>query len=111
LYVLQATLHDFVKTDQILGDENLQRFSLQQTNQSTPEKLTDFVLYSDRIQTIYPTYVLDERCRIRPGQNTPVINLGWLRELLLSSDLRRNAELDWVSGKNLRFLDGSNFFG
>ena len=55
--------------------------------------------------------MLDERCRIRPGPDTPVINFGLLKELLLSTDLARNAELEWVSGKNLRFLDGTDIYG
>ena len=55
---------------------------------------------------VFPTYIYDERCRIRPGPDTPTVNFNWLKELLLSKDLSRDAELDWVSANNLRFLDG-----
>ena len=57
---------------------------------------------------IFPSYVLDEALRIRPGPETPRVNFVNLKELLLSTDLERNAELEWASAKNLRFLDGSD---
>ena len=60
---------------------------------------------------MFPTYKLDSRCRIRPGPDTPTVNLAQLKELLLSKDLSRNSELDWVSSKNLRFLDGTDING
>ena len=61
---------------------------------------------------LFPTYELtQDHCQIRPGPETPRVNLKWLKELLLSTDLGRNSELDWVSGKNLRFLDGEDTTG
>ena len=60
---------------------------------------------------IFPTYVFDERCRIRPGPDTQRVNFNSLKELLLSKDLARNSELDWVSAKHLRFLDGAEMLG
>ena len=60
---------------------------------------------------IFPTYVFDERCRIRPGPDTQRVNFNSLKELLLSKDLARNSELDWVSAKHLRFLDGTEMLG
>lgn len=60
---------------------------------------------------MWPTYYLDSRCRIRPGQDTPTVNLAQLKELLLSKDLSRDKELEWVSTKNLRFLDGTDITG
>ena len=63
------------------------------------------------MKRMFPTYKLDSRCRIRPGPDTPTVNLAQLKELLLSKDLSRNSELDWVSSKNLRFLDGTDING
>ena len=60
---------------------------------------------------MWPTYNLDSRCCIRPGQDTPTVNLAELKELLLSKDLSRDKELEWVSTKNLRFLDGTDITG
>ena len=60
---------------------------------------------------MWPTYVLNSRCAIRPGPDTVTTNFEQLKELLLSKDLSRNAELDWVSAKNLRFLDGRSIVG
>lgn len=39
------------------------------------------------------------------------MNFAQLKELLLSKDLSRSAELDWISSKNLRFLDGTDITG
>ena len=52
--------------------------------------------------------MLDEALRIRPGPETPRVNFVNLKELLLSTDLARNAELEWAGPKNLRFLDGTD---
>ena len=57
---------------------------------------------------MFPTYVLDERLRIRPGPETPRVNFANLKEILLSTDLERDNELSWASAKNLRFLDGTD---
>jgi len=54
----------------------------------------------------FPTYEFDERLRIVPGQNTPVINFDELKELLLSTDLSRNEELEFADKEEFRFLDG-----
>ena len=69
------------------------------------------MIYSDRFTLTFPSYVLDDRTRIRPGPETPLINFANLKELLLSKDVARNVELDWVSSKNLRFLDGTDITG
>ena len=56
---------------------------------------------------MFPQYTVDRRLRVRPTNDTPRINFDWLKDLLLSSDLSRDAELDYVAnGKVLRFLDG-----
>ena len=79
--------------------------------QSTPERPSDFELFSDRVTRLFPTYVLDDRLHVRPGPNTPRVNLLHMRELLLSRDLTRNAELEWVQMNTLRFLDGTDTMG
>ena len=101
-------LQEIFRNDECLADPENNRFSINPAMQSTAENPTPFDLYSDRIARIFPTYVLDEGLRIRPGPETPRVNLVNLKELLLSTDLARNAELEWASPKNLRFLDGSD---
>ena len=54
---------------------------------------------------------MDSLFRIRPGKDTPTVNIAWLKELLLSKDLTRQSELDWVSQEGYRFLDGKDLFG
>ena len=50
-------------------------------------------------------------CRIKPGKDTPTVNLEWLKELLLSKDMSRENELDWIQSEGYRFLDGKDIFG
>ena len=108
---VKAALFDFFKADEVLADAQIMRFTLRPENQSTEENPTEFMLFSDRFTQNFPSYVLDDRTRIRPGPETPVINFDNLKELLLSKDVARNAELDWVSSKNIRFLDGTDISG
>ena len=49
--------------------------------------------------------------KLYPKAETPTINLEYLRQLLLSKDISRNAELDWMQGNNFRFLDGADITG
>ena len=59
-----------------------------------------------------PNYIFDERNRVRPGPSTPTVNFTYLKELLLSKDLSRNSELQWVDKGEFRFLDGNtNLWG
>lgn len=44
---------------------------------------------------------------LRPKPNTPTVDFNYLKELLLSKDLTRSSELDWVA-KDFRFLNGKN---
>ena len=48
---------------------------------------------------------MDSLYRMRPGKDTPTVSFPWLKELLLSKDLTRCAELDWIKD-GYRFLDG-----
>jgi len=66
---------------------------------------------SDRHVRKYPGYLLDERCRARPGPNTPTINFQQLKDILLSTDLSRNEELAWIKDNSFRFLDGQDMKG
>ena len=40
-----------------------------------------------------------------PGPDTPTVNLNWLKDYLLSQDLSRIDEMDWVEKGQFRFLD------
>ena len=110
-FYLITGLQDLYKTDIMLADKEHNRFSLNAAMQSTAENPSEFELYSDKIYRLFPTYVLDQRCRIRPGPATVTMSFNQIKEVLLSRDLSRNAELEWVSGQNLRFLDGSDMTG
>ena len=65
--------------------------------QHTDENQTGFYLYSDRVVTLFPGYIVDPQMRIRPGPDTPVVNFNYLKELLLSKDFSRSGELDWIA--------------
>ena len=41
-----------------------------------------------------------------PTKDTPVVNFEWLKDYLLSKDLSRMDELDWVDREEFRHLDG-----
>lgn len=51
--------------------------------------------------------MLDENLVVRAGPETLTINFNHLKELLLSKDLNRLSELDWIQQQSLRFLDGT----
>ena len=57
---------------------------------------------------LFPKYSFDDRLRIRPSSETPTVRFTNLKEILLSTDLTRNAEIDWVGPKKYRFLDGTD---
>ena len=101
-------IQDLYRNDECLADTENIRFSLNPAVQSTAEKPSQFELYSDRMVRLFPKYSFDDRLRIRPSTETPTVRFTNLKEILLSTDLARNAELDWVSAKNLRFLDGAD---
>jgi hypothetical protein len=44
---------------------------------------------------------------VKPLPETPKVDFKWLKELLLSTDLERNSELDWIKDSGSRFLDTS----
>ena len=76
------------------------------------EHESNYELFSDKFVKVFPKYVLDKRCRILPGTESARVNFFWLKDLLLSKDLSRNNELDWIqNGKEFRFLDGQDIIG
>ena len=112
LFLLLVGLQDLYRNDDILADGECFHFTLNPAHQSTAENPTDYELFSDRFVRIFPGYVLDKRLRIRPGPQTPTVNFAWLKELLLSNDLSRNEELEWIKGGDeLRFLQGDDLSG
>ena len=68
---------------------------------------TGFMLYSDRIRMMFPTYLLDSVNRVIPGPETPTANFNHIMSVLLSKDLSRNEEISWIEKERNRFLDKS----
>ena len=66
--------------------------------QDRPENPTGFELFSDRMKRQYPSYVLDDELKLFPGPKTSVVNFNTLKEILLSTDLTREAELTTEDG-------------
>ena len=54
------------------------------------------MLFSDRITTLFPGYVLDNELKLHPTSETPTVNFNQLKEILLSKDLERDQELEWT---------------
>ena len=109
--IIMACLQELYKKDEVLADYEINKWTLNPSHQSTAENPTQFEIFSDRIHRLFPTYVLNSRCCVRPGPETVTMSFTYLKELLLSKDLSRNTELEWVSTKNLRFLDGADITG
>ena len=72
--VVHRVIQDLYRADQILGDIELNRFSVNQRNQSTLYFKTEFQLCSDRFDEIYPSYQVDDRDRVTSGPYTPTHN-------------------------------------
>jgi hypothetical protein len=106
-------LFDLYCDDKVLANNDVTMFSLDPKDQSTPENPTQYKLYSDRFadQADHLEIRPNKALKLYPKAGTPTTNLDELRELLLSTDLSRNEELNWIDGKNFRFLDGKNIDG
>ena len=105
---LNMALCDLYRNDEILCDREMNRYSVKGVNQETKSDQTGYELFSDRFHKMYTGYVFDKKGLIQPGPDTPVVNFDYLKELLLSKDLSRGKELEWI-GKDaakFRFLDG-----
>ena len=104
LWEVKYALIDLFKQDEILGDKEMSRFSLNAVNQSTKQQARDFDLCSDRLAIKFPTYNFDSVCKVMPGTSTNKFNFDQLKALLLSKDLSMDKHFDQ---DNLRFLDAS----
>jgi len=105
--MVSGSLYEMWRDDLILADKELTRWSVNPAKQRTEKNPTEFELYSDRHERLYSNYVLDERLRMRPGPKTKVANFEEIKDILLSTDLSRDSELDWTND-GLRFLDGAD---
>ena len=92
-------------------DTECHRISVDRNHQRTAENETEFELFSDRYQRRFSNYQLVDRLRFQPGPDTPVLNWNHMKDLLLSTDLSRAQELDWIDQGELRFLDGEGISG
>ena len=91
-------LEDLYYNDEILSDEYFHKYSLNLEMQHTDDNQTKFRLYSDYFTYKYPQCDLDRQTGIlHPKANTPVVNFNELKEILLSKDLNRVRELDWIA--------------
>ena len=68
-------------------------------------------MFSDRYVRLFSSYDLTDRLVFRPKPDTPTVNLQQLKEILLSKDLSRDKELDWIANGECRFLDGEDIEG
>ena len=89
----------------------MNRVTANPVHQRTESNESEFELYSDRHFRLFSCYDLSDRLVFRPKLDTPTINLKQLKEILLSKDLSRDKELDWISNGQLRFLDGEDIDG
>lgn len=101
------SLIDLYKNDEILADELCDAFSLRPEMQHTDDNPTGFRLMSDYMTHKYPQLVMDAEGVLHPKADAPVVNFYQLKELLLSKDLSRLRELDWISQEQNRFLDNT----
>ena len=53
----------------------------------------EFMLYSDRIVSKFPGYLLDATLTLVAGPYSELINFSQLKELMLSKDMKRLGEL------------------
>ena len=112
LMFIQFALYDLWGNDELLCDKEANRMSLNNTWQRKPGNETEFELYSDRFERLYASqFILNNKMAFRPAANTPICSFKYIKDLLLSKDLSRNAELDWAKDGNFRFLDGADMTG
>ena len=71
LLIRSQDLQNIFRDDLVLGDAELNLYSLDAKNQrSWPNNPNGMELCSDRMQRLYPSYKLDERGRFLPGDET-----------------------------------------
>ena len=98
----QNALLELYREDQILADDQMDRFSVMQSVQNTDRSSSDFDLCSDRFVREFPSYEFDRTCRVFPSSKTPTSNFNSLKDYLLSTNL--SAMKDFK--EEIRFLDG-----
>ena len=110
MHPIKEHCHFMFQDDRVLGDPELNMFSLDQTKQRSEQSNPEgtFELCSDRLHRLFPTYLLDDVCHFMPGPDTETVNFANLKDLLLSKDMGRYALLEQMTrdGKCV-FLDGS----
>jgi len=109
----RRALIDLYADDVILANIEMTMFSADSTDQQTKDNKSGFELYSDRMarHSDHLEYRPNGTMKLFPKKNTPVVNFKQLRELLMSKDLNRNNEIDWIDSKVFRFLDGADIQG
>ena len=109
--------YQLYRNDEVLADPNLDMFSTDpkrqfmriddEGKQHNTDEAKAFELFSDRMERLYPKYDLSVSGAMMPRDKTPTVSFEWLKELLLSTDLRRLSELQFADEGNYRMLDGS----
>ena len=106
---MHNVLFDLYRSDQVLCDHEMNRYSFEPRNQSTTQRITEFDLCSDRMREKFPTYEFDKRCKVIPGSGTKLLNFAKLKDLLLSKDLERDSGFD--KNGDFHFLDKADMTG
>ena len=101
------TAFDLVRNDELLTDDMMNRYTINRKYQRSSNNNEQFEFLSDRMARKYPRYEMDSRCFIVPKKGTPTVKFSWLKELLLSKNLSRENELNWIDSEGYRFLDKS----
>ena len=98
MHVLIAlALCDLYTNDELMANKTVTRFSLNSSLQRTLSNTeSEYMLLSDRIRLMFPRVVLDDELRFMPAPGTATVNFWQLQDLLLSKDLSRIKELDWI---------------
>ena len=98
MHVLIAlALCDLYTNDELMANKTVTLFTLNSSLQRTLSNTeSEYMLFSDRIRLMFPRFVLDDELRFMPAQGTATVNFWQLQDLLLSKDLNRIKELDWI---------------
>ena len=98
MHVLIAlALCDLYTNDELMANKTVTLFTLNSSLQRTLSNTeSEYMLFSDRIRLMFPRFVLDDELRFIPAQGTATVNFWQLQDLLLSKDLNRIKELDWI---------------
>ena len=92
-------LQDLWRNEEVMCNDTCELWSLNPELQQTEANPSGkYKLFSDRFVEIYPGYTLSDRMCVRPGPETPRVNLDSLKSILLSTDLARDEELAWIAG-------------